>query len=385
MKLLITGAACLLAALHLHAQYNVIVNGKMKGLKHEKKIILSYRENGKYINDTVITNKGNFHFQPVISQQPIRATLTMLPLTPDPKVSMQERMLRSDAQSFYLEAGTVTVQGKGSMEKAMIKGGVTQKENLELTKLLQKDIEAFAPVKEEVISMMIKSEGRGLDTSARFNELRKTAEEMGKQREDKKTAFITSHPDSYVSLDLVKDRAAVIDPVTFEPLFNILSERIKKSKDGQALGDRLKKVSETMTGYAAKDFSMADSSGKEISLSSFKGKYVLLDFWASWCGPCRAENPHVLKAYTRFKAKNFDILAVSIDESRRNWLKAVNEDRLPWTQVSDLLGSASKAAALYGITAIPQNFLIDPSGMIIARNLRGAELEKTLEKYLPVE
>lgn len=385
MKQFITGAAILFAACSLHAQHSVTVNGKMKGLKEEKKIILNYRDNGKNISDTVITRKGNFHFQAVLSDQPIKATLTMLPLAPDPEISMQERMLRNDAQSFYLEGGKINVKGIGSMEKALITGGVTQKENLVLAKSLKRDFEEFAPIKEEVISLMVKTQNRGLDTMARFQELRKIAEEMGKNRDEKKTAFIKSHPDSYVSLDLVKDRAAIIDPVTFGPLYNGLSTRIKSSKEGKGLGDRLQKVSETMTGYAAKDFSMPDSSGKEISLNSFKGKYVLLDFWASWCGPCRAENPNVLKAYNRFKGKNFEIMAVSIDENRRNWLKAVKDDALPWTQVSDLLGPANKAAALYGITAIPQNFLIDPSGTIIARNLRGAELEKALEKYLPAE
>ncbi|MNR34251.1 Thiol-disulfide oxidoreductase ResA [compost metagenome] len=119
-----------------------------------------------------------------------------------------------------------------------------------------------------------------------------------------------------------------------------------------------------------------------VSLSSFKGKYVLLDFWASWCGPCRAENPHVLKAYNKFKDKNFDILAISLDEKKENWLKAVKDDAMPWTQVSDLLGWKNQAAGYYAITAIPQNFLIDPNGVIVAKNLRGDRLEKELAKFL---
>jgi peroxiredoxin len=131
----------------------------------------------------------------------------------------------------------------------------------------------------------------------------------------------------------------------------------------------------------AMDFMQNDTTGKAVKLSDFRGQYVLVDFWASWCKPCRAENPNLLAAYKKFKDKNFTILGVSLDEerSRRAWLGAVQKDSLPWTQVSDLQGFKSKAAEMYGVTAIPSNFLIDPSGKIIARNLRGEELEKKLE------
>jgi len=119
-----------------------------------------------------------------------------------------------------------------------------------------------------------------------------------------------------------------------------------------------------------------------IALSSFKGKYVLLDFWASWCGPCRAENPNVLKAYNEFKDKNFDVFAVSLDDKKENWLKAVKDDAMPWTQVSDLKGWKNQAAGMYAITAIPQNFLINPDGKIVASNLRGEALVKKLKELI---
>jgi peroxiredoxin len=130
------------------------------------------------------------------------------------------------------------------------------------------------------------------------------------------------------------------------------------------------------------DFTLPDADGKDISLASYKGKYVLVDFWASWCGPCRAENPNVVKAYSRFKEKGFEILGVSLDDKKDKWQAAVQADNLAWTHVSDLKGWKNAVAEQYGIRAIPQNLLLDPQGVIIAKNLRGDALEKKLEEVL---
>lgn len=140
----------------------------------------------------------------------------------------------------------------------------------------------------------------------------------------------------------------------------------------------------TNVGVTATDFTQNDPTGKPVKLSDFRGQYVLVDFWASWCKPCRAENPNLLKAYNKYKSKNFTILGVSIDDSdmKKAWLNAVQQDGLPWTQTSELKGANSEAALAYGVTAIPANFLISPEGKILAKNLRGAELEKKLAELL---
>jgi peroxiredoxin len=132
------------------------------------------------------------------------------------------------------------------------------------------------------------------------------------------------------------------------------------------------------------EFTQNDTLGKPVSLSDFKGKYVLIDFWASWCGPCRAENPNVVKAYNNYKDKDFTVLGVSLDQPGKQeaWLNAIHKDSLTWTHVSDLKFWDNAVAQLYGIRAIPQNLLLDPSGKIIAKNIRGEELKKKLEEVM---
>ncbi len=133
-------------------------------------------------------------------------------------------------------------------------------------------------------------------------------------------------------------------------------------------------------GSEAPNFTQLTPEGTSVSLSDFRGKYVLVDFWASWCGPCRKENPNVVKVYNKFHAKGFEVLGVSLDQNKKNWMKAIESDRLVWTQVSDLNGWSNEVAKQYGIKSIPSSLLIDPNGIIIAKNLYGEELERTVAR-----
>jgi len=365
-----------------NAQNNFSVNGKFTGLNEDKKVFLNYRLNGKRVEDSTVTKNGVFSFKGKIGDEPIKASMSLKPVKLDPAVSMLERILRKDEQDFFLEKGIILVKGTTKASKATITGGKTQKEFQVLNASLKPEVDKIEPLREEMIPILVKSQGKGMDTSKRIKELSALMQPLNDQKEVKEAAFFKAHPDSYVSLDYLQQRSSIINPKTFEPMFNRLSARLKQTDAAKAMANKLDVTKKTAIGVIAKDFTQPDVNGKMVSLSSFKGKYVLLDFWASWCGPCRAENPHVLKAYNKFKDKNFDILAISLDEKKENWLKAVKDDAMPWTQVSDLLGWKNQAAGYYAITAIPQNFLIDPNGVIVAKNLRGDMLEKELVKFL---
>jgi peroxiredoxin len=157
---------------------------------------------------------------------------------------------------------------------------------------------------------------------------------------------------------------------------------VKQYRESVASAPQAPKQNTPAIGTMAPDITMPDVNGNNFSLSSLKGKYVLVDFWASWCGPCRGENPNVVAAYNKYKNKNFTILGVSLDKTKDAWLEAIKKDGLTWTHISDLKFWDSEAVGLYGFNGIPYNVLLDPTGKIIADNLRGSDLERKLEEVL---
>lgn len=172
------------------------------------------------------------------------------------------------------------------------------------------------------------------------------------------------------------------DPALLEQRFEMLAPAVRESLYGKMVAQNVADAKVGSIGSLAMDFSQNDPDGKPVKLSSFRGKYVLVDFWASWCGPCRGENPNVVAAYNRFKDRNFTVLGVSLDREKDPWVQAIRDDRLDWTHVSDLKFWDSQVVPLYHIEGIPFNVLLDPEGKVIASNLRGPAMEQTLEKAL---
>lgn len=356
------------------AQQKFVIKVELANQGTEKKIMLTYAVDGSYKMDSAVTSKGAFSLSGSVPY-PTRGTLEVRPLVQDTTPMTMERYMARDVQELYLEAGSISIKGN-SLKTAEIKGGKSQQEYLVLV--------AGRKPFQDSISLLATGVGAAMQSNDNKTreELLKYMPGLRRQVSNAEDAFVKSHPDSYVSLDLLYAGAAIIDPVAFAPVFNALSTRMKNTVRGKDLATRLAAAEKTAVGKTAFVFTQNTTDEKPFTLTSLRGKYVLVDFWASWCHPCREENPNVVKAYNAFKDKNFEIVGVSLDDNKGRWVDAIEKDQLPWIHVSDLKGWRNAVAAAYGVNAVPQNFLINPDGVIIAKNLRGEDLFKKLPQLL---
>ncbi len=193
--------------------------------------------------------------------------------------------------------------------------------------------------------------------------------------------FVKKYPTSYVDpIAIIRIMQTSDNVSAADNLYKIMSKEVKETNLAKYVDQQLAIAKINPIGSQIADFSETDTAGNKVKISSFRGKYVLIDFWASWCRPCRMENPNVVAAYNKYHQKNFTILGVSLDQAKAAWINAINMDGLTWTHISDLKGWNNEVAEKFKITSIPQNILIDPNGIIIAKNLRGEALNQKLDQ-----
>ncbi|WP_461637631.1 redoxin domain-containing protein [Labilibaculum euxinus] len=365
---------CLMPLLSV-AQVGYNIKCKVGKLNSPAKAFLKYKIAGEEFLDSTLIENGKFEFIGKVGA-PHEAHI----MVQHDGLANDPTMLRTfDVLGFFIEDSNITITSKDSICNAKISGSELNEQNTQVTALLKPLYEKLDVLNKEFEAQ---PESKQWDPIY-IKSLEDRASVIQEEIVGAKFKYAETHPNSYMAIvALNSTMGPEFDAVAAEKIFNQLSLEVKNTELGQASLEKILSVKSTQKGVKAPDFTQNDANGNPVKLSDFRGKYVLLDFWASWCSPCRRENPNLVKTYKTYKDKGFEILAVSLDKpgDKDKWLKAVEHDGLLWTQVSDLKGWDNEVSALYDVKAIPMNFLIDPNGIIIAKYLRGEELDAKLKE-----
>lgn len=347
-------------ALNPYSVHVTIKNGTHKGTAYLK----YFTRNGLYL-DSINFTHGKFSFAGHLPEKIVSAKIYFLS-------DKEKKPKNENSCEILLEQATIKVIGFKNLLITEFTGTVLQEQFSELQQNLV-DIRE----KQFILNDRLAIAENANNITEKDKLLAEDFPKLFLEKQKRIGAFIQKYPSSLVSAYKFEEFAGDedINLQIVEPVYNILSDEIKKMPIVDAVAKRIDIAKNTAIGKDAIDFIQTDTSGNIVNLFSYKGKYVLLDFWAGWCAPCRAESPMLVKLYNKWKDKGFQIISVSLDGEREQWTKAIIKDKMTWTNVSDLKIFDNAVSKLYGIASIPQNILINPEGKIIGKNLTGSALE----------
>lgn len=342
---------------------------KLKGeiAKEESgKVFMLKREKGQFITlDSTMIEDGSFSFSGIIDS---------------PRFTFLQLEGRSEYIGFFLEAGEIRiVLNQHQITQPTVSGSQSHL----IFQTFMDDMSNFDNLQSGLYNEYLEAQKE--NNTELMNELERQSDSVGQLKSDYILRYINDNTNSPVAAFIALRNLYMLSLEELEAISSKISPEISQSSYVIDLNERIIRLRSVQVGKPAPDFTMNDSVGNPVALSSLFGKYLLVDFWASWCGPCRKENPNIVAAYLKYKDKGFNVLGVSLDRNRDAWIKAIYDDNLNWHHVSDLAGWSNEAAALYAVNSIPSSVLLDPAGNIIARNLKEKGLHEKLEELLGQE
>ncbi|SEO95120.1 Peroxiredoxin [Mucilaginibacter gossypiicola] len=373
MKKRFLAIAILLPAVSMAQKTNFSITGHIGKLDKPAKAYIDYMDNGTSHEDSSVVVNGTFKFTGNISG--ITTSRMAFDHTGQGK---QHAIYAPNADVVYIYFGkeNMVYTSADSLVNAKVTGSKVYDEFqaynkqiggtiMDLTKAVNAEFSRATPEQQKDTAFV-----KAIDARYRKNIA---------DRNEKQFLFAKNNPNSYFGLVGLSESAGTkVDVDKVGPVFKALNASLRSTDVGKELEQRIQAAGITAIGKQAPAFTQNDVSGKPVSLSDLKGKYVLVEFWASWCAPCRAGNPNLKKQYELYKDKGFEIISVSLDNVKEKWVDAIAKDGLPWIQVSDLKGWNNAVGRLYGVRAVPQSFLLDKDGKIIGNTLRDESLNTKL-------
>lgn len=369
-KLLLS--AMLLPTIALAQTSSFSFTGKVGNLNKPAMVYFDYMDNGVSREDSVTLVDGAFKFSGNITSNNAYARMAL----DHTGKGKGHAVYTGDVIYFYFGKEQFNLTSKDSLQTAKFTGSKVYDESEAYNKAIGGTIMAVTKTANmEYNSGTAEQKKDTTFIKAVDQRYRKRLQD----RTDKQFEYAKANPKSYFALVALSEAAgSKVDVAKVQPIYNALSKELRATDMGRELAQRIEANGLTAVGKPAPLFTQNNEVGKPVSLASFKGKVVLVEFWASWCGPCREENPNLVKQYKTYHDKGFEIVSVSLDHVKQNWLEAIEKDALEWTHVSDLKGWNNEVGRLYGVRAVPASFLVDADGKIIANGLRGEPLNAKL-------